>query len=402
MECYLDNAATTRPYDSVREIMEATMAEAYGNPSSLHTKGVEAEEYVETARKRIARTLKAEPKEIIFTSGGTESNNQAIIGTALAARRSGQHMITTCFEHASVYNPMEFLAELGYEITYLPVDELGHVREEELVAAIRPDTVLVSLMLVNNEIGAVQDIAKLSACIKAVNKDILVHVDAIQAYGKVTVCPKRQGIDLLSVSGHKIHGPKGSGILYVKDGVRIRPLIYGGEQQKNMRSGTENVPAIAGMGQAAWEMDQTYAERIERMYRLKVHFITELNQKLEGCRIHGLPGYRQNESDTELPTLEEAVRTTAPHIISVGVEGVRSEVLLHALEDKGVYVSSGSACSSNHPGISGTLQAIGVGKEYLDSTLRFSLGAFTTEEELDHAISCLTELVPQLRRYRRH
>lgn len=420
MECYLDNAATTRPYDSVRKIMEETMEEAFGNPSSLHQKGVEAEEYVENARKQIAKSLKAEPKEIVFTSGGTESNNQAVIGTALARKRAGMHLVSTCFEHASVYNPMEFLSEMGFEVSYVPVDGEGHVKEDELLAAVRPDTILVSIMLVNNEIGAVQNVERLSKLVKEKNPDVLFHVDAIQGYGKVPVCPKRQGIDLLSVSGHKIHGPKGSGFLYIKNGVRIRPIIYGGEQQKNMRSGTENVPAIAGMGQAVTRMWTGEAERIERMYRLKEHFIKRVLEQIPECQVHGLPPWTaasmtQTEADSRVQakadgvtqmetasmTLTEAVRTQAPHIISVGFAGVRSEVLLHALEERGIYVSSGSACSSNHPALSGTLKAIGVDKVYLDSTLRFSLGAFTTEEELDYTVDVLAELVPVLRKYRR-
>lgn len=400
MECYLDNAATTRPFASVRAIMGQAMELDYGNPSSLHMKGVEAEEYIKTARERIAKTLRAEAKEIVFTSGGTESNNQAIIGTALANRRRGKHLVTTCFEHASVYGPMEFLAEMGYEVTYLPVDAYGHVREEELREAIRPDTVLVSVMLVNNEVGAILDAAALSGVIKAKNPDTLLHVDAIQGYGKLTVCPKRQGIDLLSASGHKFHGPKGSGILYIRDGVKTRPILHGGGQQKNMRSGTENVPAIAGLGQAAFEIYQNHAEKVERLYGLKERFIREVRAAVPGCVVHALPEGDVSRSG-EGSALSAAVRQTAPHIVSVGFPGVRSEVLLHALEEKGVYVSSGSACSSNHPGISGTLQAIGVGKECLDSTLRFSFGMFTVQEEIDYAVACLAELVPFLSRFNR-
>ena len=396
MEAYLDNAATTKPLASVVRLMEETMETAYGNPSSLHKKGFEAEEYIEEARKQIAKTLRAEPGEIVFTSGGTESNNQAIFGTALAAKRRGKHLITTSIEHASIYQPMGFLEEMGYEVTYLPVDEYGHVLEEALKAAIRPDTILVSLQYVNNEVGSVQDIAALSALVKQANPDTLLHVDAIQAYGKLPICPKREGIDLLSASGHKIHGPKGSGILYIRNGVRIQPLLYGGEQQKNRRSGTENVPAIAGMGQAAWELGQTLSERKERLYQLKEYFITNLQNVLSDCVIHALPKPLET---VKTAAGQQAIRYTAPHIVSVGFEGVKSEVLLLALEDREIYVSSGSACSSNHPGISGTLQAIGAERRYWDSTLRFSFGAFTTEAELDAAVAALAELVPTLRRY---
>lgn len=387
MTAYLDNGATTQPFASVREVMLKTLNEDFGNPSSLHTKGVEAEKYVREAREQIAKSLKAEPKEIIFTSGGTESNNMALIGAALANQRAGKHIISTGIEHASVHNPLIFLEEMGFEVTYLPVDENGHVRIPELLKAMREDTILVSIMYVNNEVGAVMDIEGIGKAIKEKKPDVLFHVDAIQAYGKYKIYPKRLNIDLLSVSGHKIHGPKGIGFLYIRDKVKIKPIIYGGEQQKGMRSGTENVPGIAGLSMAVKEIYENHEEKIRKLYELKRYFIDEV-QKIDGVTVNGIHGL----------TIEE----TAPHIISVSFADVRSEVLLHALEEKGVYVSAGSACSSNHPQISGTLKGIGVKKELLDSTLRFSLSVMTTKEELDMALAALRELLPVLRRYTRH
>jgi len=381
MEAYFDNSATTKVLDCVKDAVVDAMCVNYGNAAAKHRKGVEAENLIREAKKAIADTLKVQEKEILFTSGGTESNNTALIGTALANRRAGKHLITTGVEHPSIYNTMSFLEEMGFEVTYLPVDHLGHISLEELEKAIREDTILVSVMYVNNEVGAVEPIEAISQCIKKKNPKTLFHVDAIQAYGKYKIRPKKQGIDLLSVSGHKIHAPKGVGFLYIRDGVKIRPILFGGGQQKGMRSGTENVPGCVGLGVAAREAYKDFDARIEKLYTLREHLIAGL-KPLGGVTINGSED-----------------RTNAPQIVSASFEGVRSEVLLHALEDKGVYVSSGSACSSNHPGISGTLKGIGVKKELLDSTIRFSLGDLNTEEEVDYAIGVLGELLPVLRRY---
>ena len=381
MEAYFDNSATTKVLDCVKDAVVDAMCVNYGNAAAKHRKGVEAENLIREAKKAIADTLKVQEKEILFTSGGTESNNTALIGTALANRRAGKHLITTGVEHPSIYNTMSFLEEMGFEVTYLPVDHLGHISLEDLEKAIREDTILVSVMYVNNEVGAVEPIEAISQCIKKKNPKTLFHVDAIQAYGKYKIRPKKQGIDLLSVSGHKINAPKGVGFLYIRDGVKIRPILFGGGQQKGMRSGTENVPGCVGLGVAAREAYKDFDARIEKLYTLREHLITGL-KPLGGVTINGSED-----------------RTNAPQIVSASFEGVRSEVLLHALEDKGVYVSSGSACSSNHPGISGTLKGIGVKKELLDSTIRFSLGDLNTEEEVDYAIGVLGELLPVLRRY---
>lgn len=394
MECYLDNAATTRALPEVCELVAKVMYEDYGNPSSLHRKGMEGEKYVKEASMRIARTLKCEPKNIIFTSGGTESNNMALIGTALANQRAGKHIITTCFEHASVHEPLIYLENSGFEVTYLPVDKEGHLLPETLEQALREDTILVSVMMVNNEVGSILDVKALSDVIKAYNKNIIFHVDAIQAYGKMKINPKKMGIDLMSVSGHKIHGPKGTGFLYRGEHVKMHAYIHGGGQQGGMRSGTENVPGIAGLGLAAESMDQRLEQRQKHLYELKRYFIERIHE-VPGAIVNAVPDVPELTSDS--PEL----RSTAPHVVSVSFDKVRSEVLLHALEEKDIYVSSGSACSSNHPGISGTLVAIGVPKERLDSTLRFSFSENTTKDELDVTIAALKELVPMLARYTR-
>lgn len=386
MEAYLDNAATTRVFPEVREMMVHVMEEDFGNPSSKHTKGITAENYIKEAKETICTQLKCKPKEIIFTSGGTESNNMAFIGTAIANRRAGKHVITTRIEHASVHEPMAYLEEMGYDVTYLPVDSTGRVSVEELENAIREDTFLISIMYVNNEVGSVQPIEQIGQMLKKKHPQILFHVDAIQAFGKYKIVPKKLGVDMMSVSGHKIHGPKGSGFLYVNEKVKIRPILFGGGQQDGMRSGTENVPAIAGLGVAVKEIYTGHSEKRAKLYELKKRLIAGL-QDVDGVTINAL-----------IDPIEE----TAPHIVSVSFAKTRSEVMLHALAQKGVFVSSGSACSSNHPELSGTLQAIGVKSELLDSTLRFSFSVMTTSEEIDYAIAVVKEVLPVLRKFTRH
>ncbi len=383
MEVYLDNSATTRCYPGAARLMYDIMTEHYGNTASLHKKGVEAERYQREAVKILARTMKVEEKEIFFTSGGTESDNLALMGCARANRRAGNHLITTEFEHAAVLNTMKELEAEGFRVTYLPVDETGRVRLSDLEQALCDDTILVSIMYVNNEIGSVQPVEEIGSLLKKQKHKILFHVDAVQAYGKFRIYPKKLGIDLLSVSSHKIHGPKGVGFLYVDSRVKILPILFGGGQQQNLRSGTENVPGVAAFAEAAKEIYTDFEEKTERLYSLREYFIQEIG-RIEGTAVNGPQG-----------------REGAPHIVSVSFAGVRSEVLLHALEDKGIYVSSGSACSSSHPAASRTLQAIGVKKEYLDSTLRFSFCEFTTKEELDYTLDTLKELLPVLRRFTR-
>lgn len=384
MEAYFDNSATTKCSAKAVELMTKVLLEDYGNPSSLHLKGVDAEDYIKEARNRICKTMKINENELIFTSGGTESNNLAIIGAAMANKRSGKHLITTKIEHAAVGSPMKFLEEQGFTVTYLDVDKDGIISLEELEQAITPETILVSIMYVNNEIGAVEPIEEAAKIIKEKNPNTLFHVDAIQAYGKYQIYPKRMGIDMMSVSGHKIHGPKGIGFLYVKEKTKLKPIIYGGGQQKGMRSGTENVPGAAGLGQAAMEAYENFAEKQNYLYELKQVFIEGI-EDFEWAHVNGKTG-----------------RDSAPHIVSVSFDNVRSEVLLHTLEDRNIFVSAGSACSSNKPAVSATLQAIKVKKEYLDSTVRFSFSTENTMDEVDYCLEVLGEIVPVLRRYTRH
>ena len=381
MEAYLDNSATTRCSEGAAAMVMKVMREDFGNPSSMHTKGVEAEHYIREAKDFFAKNLKVDEKEIYFTSGGTESNNLALIGSAMANKRSGNHLITTSVEHASVDNPMKYLEEQGFEVTYLPVDQDGIVSLEALKEALRPETILVSVMYVNNEVGAVQPVDEIAKLVKDYDSKIIFHVDAIQAYGKYRIWPKKEGIDLLSVSGHKIHGPKGTGILYVNSKLKIHPMILGGGQQKGMRSGTENVPGIAGLAEAAKECYENLDEKIDRLYALKERFVKQI-EELDDVKVNGRTG-----------------RDSAPHIVSVSFRDVRSEVLLHTLEEKGIYVSAGSACSSNKPAVSHTLKSMGVEKDLLGSTIRFSFCFETTEEETDYCVRELRELLPMLRRY---
>lgn len=383
MEVYLDNSATTKCLPEVAALMTHIMCEEYGNPSSLHKKGVESEKYVRHAKEVIAKCLKVQEKEILFTSGGTESDNIALIGGAYANYRAGRHIITTRIEHPAVLQTCAYLEEQGFEVTYLPVNAKGVISLADLEKAMTRNTILVSIMHTNNEVGAVQPVEQAGELIKRMNPNTLFHVDAVQGFGKFKIYPKRMNIDLLSVSAHKIHGPKGVGFLYINEKAKVRPIIYGGGQQKGMRSGTENVPGIAGMARAIEEIFVDFDAKMNYLYGLKEQFIKGV-YTIDGIRINGPEG-----------------RDGAPHVVSVSIQGIRSEVMLHALGDKGIYVSAGSACSSNKPSVSATLKAIGVEKQFLDATLRFSFSLYTTEAEIDYTVKCLGELVPMLRRYTR-
>lgn len=381
MDAYFDNSASTKVSEKAIDIMLKTMREDYANSSAKHIKGVDAEKYVKDAAETIAKTLKVKKGEIIFTSGGTESNNMALLGTAMAKKRLGKHIIISGIEHPAVYMPATFLAEEGFELTVLPVDKTGRVDLEVLKESIREDTILVSIMYVNNEIGAVEPVDEISKIIKSKNANTLFHVDAIQAYTKFKINPKTQGIDMLSASGHKFHGPKGVGFLYINSDVKINPIIFGGGHQRGMRSGTLNTTGIAGMGVAAKEAYDEFDKRIEKIKSLK-NFIMDELEKIEGAVLN--TGRGDN---------------FVPQIISVSFEDIRAEVLLHALEDRGIYVSSGSACSSNHPGISGTLKAVGIREDLLDATIRISLSELNNMEEAKYLIDNLNELLPLLRKF---
>lgn len=383
MEVYLDNSATTRCFDEAAALMTRIMCEDYGNPSSLHLKGIQAEQYIRYARETLAANLKVDGKELLFTSGGTESDNIAILGTAKANCRMGRHMITTAIEHPAILQTMKYMEEMGFQVTYLPVDRSGRISLRDLQAAMTKETILVSIMHTNNEIGSLQPVAEAGELIKRQNPDTLFHVDAVQGFGKFRIYPKKMNIDMLSVSGHKIHGPKGAGLLYLDKKAKVKPIIFGGGQQGGMRSGTENVPGIAGLAKAVELIYQNLDADNDRLYGLKQMFVEGVS-RIPDVTINGLTG-----------------RDSAPHIVSVSVRGVRSEVLLHALEDRGIYVSAGSACSARKPQPSGTLRAIGVEKELLESTIRFSFSIFTTKEEIEYTLQAMYDMIPMLRRYSR-
>lgn len=381
MEAYFDNSATTKVTQSVKDIVVKTMTEDYGNPSSMHMVGVNAEKYIKEAQEKIATILKIEPKEIYFTSGGTESNNMAIIGSVQANKRIGNKIITTAVEHSSVASPMKYLEEQGFEVVYLPVDRYGVASIEALKQAMDDKTILVSVMAVNNEVGAIQPISEIGHYIKSINPKVVYHVDAIQAFGKMELKPKKDNIDLLTVSGHKIHGPKGSGFIYIKKNTKINPIILGGGQQMGFRSGTENVPGIAGIGQASKDCYDNLETNVQKMTELKDYLIEQL-ETMEGVTVNSRKG-----------------SAGAPHIVSVSFKGVRSEVLLHALEEKKIYISAGSACSSNRPTVSATLKAMGIDQDLSESTVRFSFCEFNTIEEIDYTLTQLNSLLPMLRKY---
>lgn len=383
MEAYFDNSATTRCFEEVKDIVVKTMMEDFGNPSAMHQKGVDAEGYVKESARILSQILKVTEKEILFTSGGTESNNLALIGGALANKRSGNHIITTAVEHAAVSQPIAFLKEQGFEVTILPVDERGVVKLDALEKALRPDTILVSTMMVNNETGAVMPVEKIGAMVQEKSPKALYHVDAIQAFGKYRIYPKKWGIHLLSVSGHKIHGPKGVGFLYINSKAKVQPLILGGGQQNGMRSGTDNVPGIAGLGVASKMMYQNFDEKIEHLYQLKERMAKGLS-KIDDVVINGMP-----------------VIEGAPHILSVSFLGIRSEVLLHTLEDRNIFVSAGSACSSHKRKPSATLSAMGMSNVQIENTVRISFSEENTFEEVDYCLEVLNEVLPMLKRYAR-
>ena len=383
MEAYFDNSATTRCFEEVKDIVVKTMMEDFGNPSAMHQKGVDAEGYVKESARTLAQILKVTEKEILFTSGGTESNNLALIGGALANKRSGNHIITTAVEHAAVSQPVAFLQEQGFEVTILPVDGHGVVKLDALEKALRPDTILVSTMMVNNETGAVMPVEKIGAMIQEKCPKALYHVDAIQAFGKYRIYPKKWNIHLLSVSSHKIHGPKGVGFLYINSKAKVQPLILGGGQQNGMRSGTDNVPGIAGLAKSAEIVYKHFDEQTAQMRACK-HRLIEGLRELDDVVIHGMP---EEES--------------APQIVNASFLNVRSEVLLHTLEDRQIYVSAGSACSSHKRAGSPTLTAIGASKAEMESAVRFSFSEFTTLEQIDYTLDTLREVLPMLRRFTR-
>ncbi len=380
---YFDNAATTRALPESVEKMAHMLCEEYGNPASVSAMGLAVEKEIKKAAESIARGIHCNPDEVFFTSGGTEGDNWAIYGTAEGYKRQGRHFITTQIEHPAVKNPMKKLEEEGAEVTWLSVDRQGHISLAELEAAIRPDTVLVSVILVNNETGTVQDAAAIGKLIKEKNPQTLFHLDAVQAFGKYPIDVEKMKADLLTMSGHKIHGPKGTGMLYMRKGLKVKPLMLGGGQQKGQRPGTENGPGAAALGVAADAAFSSLKESIEAVREVKKIL-------LEG--ILAMP-------DTQLNG--EGLDTASPYVLNVTFKGLRSEVLLHALESKGIVVSAGSACDSKKKVGSPVLTAMGLPFAEIEGAVRFSFCRHNTTEEARECLKVLEELVPFLRKYNR-
>lgn len=357
-EIYLDNSATTRVCEKSAEKVLELMTQCYGNPSSLHKKGLEAQREVAHARQAVAVSLSAQPREIIFTSGGTEANNLAVLGGAAAGRRRGKRIVTTAIEHPSVLEPMRQLEKEGFEVVFLTPDADGRVPEEAVLKAVTGDTILISVMAVNNELGSIQPIEVLKKAVKRAGAPALVHVDGVQAYGKLPLRPEKLGIDLLTVSGHKIHGPKGVGALYVSKNARILPRTFGGGQERELRPGTEAAPLIAGLGAAVEELPD-WRQAYSRMEKLRDYTLQKLS---------GLEGVEVNSPVEGLP-----------YLLNFSALGIRSETMLHFLAQRGIYVSSGSACAKGKQ--SHVLKAAGLPDSRISSAIRVSLSRESIERD---------------------
>ncbi|HHX13698.1 MAG TPA: cysteine desulfurase [Clostridiales bacterium] len=394
---YLDNSATTRPSPEVVAVMRHLFEENYGNPSSLHAMGFQAEREVKNARQAVARALSVLPAEIIFTSGGTEAINQALFGAARIGRKRGRRIITSPAEHPAVLESCRRLADEGYEIVYLPVDPYGVISLRDLEAAIDDSTILINLMMVNNELGTIGPISQVGRIKqKAVSQradDLLFHSDAVQAFGKIPLEPKAWSIDLLSLSGHKIHGPKGSGALFIKRGVALPPLIYGGGQEAGRRSGTENSPAIAGLGIASDDLQEKIYKRLRHFSRLRQYLMENIKNEIADVRINS-PEQVWSESDIES---RPGLPVASPAILNVSFAGCRGEVLLRSLEQSKIYVSTGSACSSRQTG-SHVLKAIGLPREFRQATLRFSFSEDNCLAEMERVVEALKASVAAQRK----
>lgn len=385
MEIYLDNAATTKVMDEAINKMDYIYRTNYGNPSSLHTKGIQAEKEIINSKNILAKILKVDKNSIFFTSGGTESNNLAIIGSVIANKRKGKHIITSVFEHPSVSHVFKHLESEGYEVSTIPCDKKGVIDIKKLEDEIRDDTILVSIMHVNNEIGSIQPIESIGNIIKQKNKDIIFHVDCVQSFGKLEIHPSKVGIDCLSISGHKIHGPKGIGVLFINNPNRIKPIVYGGDHQNGIRSGTENVAGIAAIGITSEIMYNNLEKNQHHMYNLKKRLYEGIKNNIDNVYING-------------PDIEDEF--SANHILNIRFDDVRGEVLLHSLESKGIYISTGSACSSNKGAKSITLkEGLGLDDKAIETAVRFSFSSYNTEEDIDYCISQMVKIIPELRRF---
>lgn len=380
MEVYFDNSATTKPYKEVVEAVANGMTEYYGNPSSLHKMGIKSEKRLNEAREYLASTINATKDEIYFTSGGSEGNNLILKGVL----KPGHHFITTVFEHHSIINTCKYLEDNGVKITYLEIDQNGRVSLEDLEEAICKDTTLISIMHVNNEIGSIQDLESIGKLIKERSSRAKFHVDGVQAYGKLPIDVKKMNIDFLTVAAHKIHGPKGAGFVYMKKGVVLNSLISGGSQEKGVRAGTENLPAIIGLEEAAKITMSNINDNYKKVTEVKEYMINRLNE-IDDIRINSsMDGY-------------------SPYILNVSFRGVRAEVLLHLLEDSGIYVATGSACTSKTSAAHGSyvIKALGLNNKEIESAIRFSFSAENTKEEVDYTIDTLKKSLMFLRRVKR-
>ena len=384
MKVYFDNAASTKILPEAAQKMVEVMTDYYANPGASSVMGMEADNILKSSAKTISKLINADEKEIYFTSGGTEGDNWAIFGTAKGLKRRGKHIITTVIEHPAVSMPFKVLEEEGYEVTFLPVDEKGYINIEELKNAIREDTILVSIILINNEIGTIQNAEEIGKAIKEKNSNTLFHIDAVQAFGKYRIDVKKFKCDMLSVSAHKFNGPKGVGFFYMKKGVNVKPVLYGGGQQNNMRPGTENAAGAAAMAVAAEESYKNLEETNKKVFEIKKRIADRVLNEIEDTFING-----------------DTIEKSSPYVLNIGFKNLRSEVLLHALEEKNVVVSAGSACNSRKKVQSSVLGALGLEDDDIQGSIRFSFSRFNTIEEADICVEALKETVPFLRRFNR-
>lgn len=381
---YFDNAATTRVLPEAAEAVREAMTDAFGNPSSPYRLGLEAERLLRQAREAVAAALGCRSDEVYFTSGGTEADNLAIRGALQAKNRKGKHVVASAVEHAAILETLKHLAQAGLcEYTLVPPDSTGRVAPEAAAAAMRDDTVLVTVMAVNNEVGTIQPVGEIARLVKERDPEVYFHSDAVQALGKISCRVRELGVDLLTVSGHKLGGPKGVGGLYCREGVRLIPQMTGGGQERDLRSGTENVPGIAGFGRAAVLAAEHMEERAAGWRRLQERLLALLKE-IPDAQVIGEP------------------LVNAPHIISVGFRGVRGEVLVHALAAEGLFVSTGSACSSKRDVTSHVLKAMEVDPQVAEGSIRISFGWENTVQEVDRAAALIGEAVKELRRFQRY